>query len=493
MEKTMGDPVRVLHVDDDPESGALTAEFLERESDRFDVVTETNVEAGLARLTRDDRIDCIVSDYDMPGSDGLAFLDAVREIDADLPFIMFTEKGSEGIASRAISAGVTDYLQKGSETDQYAILANRIRNAVEGYRARQEVVASERRLRRIHERITDGFVAIDADWRYTHVNSVAEELLDRSAEALRGETVWESFPELVDSPFEDALRTAMESQETTSVTEYYLPLDAWFEVRAYPSEEGLSIYFTDVTERAAYRRELERFRELVENVPIGIFRTEADEGGVFVEVNSALVSMFDGADRSDLLNVEVRDLYADETDRRRAIDVLEDQGKITTELEFRTLDGETFWGRVTSYFVETETGRYLDGAIEDITETVEKRDLLEEQNERLAVLNRVLRHDIANDMQVALGMSDRLRSHVDDGGREHLDRLAASVDHAVDVIDSVGSLTGAMLSEEGSEPVPTALGPVLESELHAIADAAESAVVEHDGACPRSASSPTRP
>ncbi|WP_162415043.1 PAS domain S-box protein [Haloarcula salina] len=139
----MRSQVRVLHVDDDPDLTAVVAQFLEREDDRFSVETAANATDGLARL-EDGDIDCIVSDYDMPGTNGIDFLEAVREFDSDLPFILYTGKGSEEIASDAISSGVTDYLQKSGGTDQYTVLANRIANAVEAYRATRDLERKSR-------------------------------------------------------------------------------------------------------------------------------------------------------------------------------------------------------------------------------------------------------------------------------------------------------------------------------------------------------------
>ncbi|PSQ57994.1 MAG: HTR-like protein, partial [Halobacteriales archaeon SW_9_67_25] len=111
-----GEDITVLHVDDDPDVLDITATFLQRADRRFEVVTETDPDAALDRL--DGGVDCVVSDYQMPAMDGLAFLDAVRDEAPELPFVLFTGKGSEEIASDAISAGVTDYLQKRTGTDQ---------------------------------------------------------------------------------------------------------------------------------------------------------------------------------------------------------------------------------------------------------------------------------------------------------------------------------------------------------------------------------------
>ena len=134
----MNDSVRVLHVDDDPAFADLTTAFLERQDDRFSVATATDPDEGLSRLDAE-TFDCVVSDHDMPGRTGIEFLRAVRETYPDIPFILFTGKGSEEVAGEAISAGVTDYLRKRSGDEQYELLATRIANAVSQYRTEREL------------------------------------------------------------------------------------------------------------------------------------------------------------------------------------------------------------------------------------------------------------------------------------------------------------------------------------------------------------------
>jgi PAS domain S-box-containing protein len=124
-------------VDDDAAFAEMVSAFLEREDDRFEVETAHSPSEAHDRLARVD-FDCIISDHDMPGQTGIEFLEAVRETDPDLPFILFTGKGSEEIASKAIATGVSDYLQKGP-VDCYAILANRVTNLVDQYHAESEL------------------------------------------------------------------------------------------------------------------------------------------------------------------------------------------------------------------------------------------------------------------------------------------------------------------------------------------------------------------
>jgi CheY-like chemotaxis protein len=125
-----GDGIRVLLVDDDVGFAELASEFLAQEDDAIELETVTDAAAGLERLQQPPPIDCVVSDYRMPRTDGLSFLQDVRRFDPELPFLLFTGRGDEEIAAEAIQAGVTDYVRKKGSAAQFAFLADRIREAV---------------------------------------------------------------------------------------------------------------------------------------------------------------------------------------------------------------------------------------------------------------------------------------------------------------------------------------------------------------------------
>ncbi|GKZ13709.1 PAS domain-containing protein [Haladaptatus sp. T7] len=284
-------PIRILHVDDDPARLRLSDPLLSEHISDIAVYTETAPTKAIDRLDSL-TVDCIVSDFDMGSMDGLEFLEAVRERSPELPFILFTGKGSEEIASEAISAGVTDYLQKGGP-DRYAVLANRIENVVSRHRAERATDAYRRHMNAVYDRVTDAFFALDADWRFTFVNARGEELLDRPEADLLGNVVWEEFPESVNSTFESEYRRAMERQEPTTFEAYFEPLETLFEVHAYPSTEGLSVYFRDVTDETRIRKEHRRERELLERVfetsPVGIIILDTD--GEIERVNERMAEM----------------------------------------------------------------------------------------------------------------------------------------------------------------------------------------------------------
>ncbi len=168
----MSESIRILHVDDETPFLDLSAEFLAQEDNRFEVHTETSPTDGLARLD-DQSIDCIVSDYQMPEMNGIEFLEAVRETNAELPFILFTGEGSETVASDAISAGATDYLQKQTGTEQYQLLANRVLNAVESYQIQREL----RQYQRLVETVGDPMYILDTDGEITLANRALAEML----------------------------------------------------------------------------------------------------------------------------------------------------------------------------------------------------------------------------------------------------------------------------------------------------------------------------
>jgi PAS domain S-box-containing protein len=120
--------------------------------------------------------------------------------------------------------------------------------------------AARERATDILESISDAFYAVDNVWRFTYVNGKAEELWGRSREELLGKNIWEEFPEAVDRESYRRITRAMEEDVTTEF-ETRLASGAWVAGRAYPSREGLSVYFRDETE---HRRTVEAQRFLVQ-------------------------------------------------------------------------------------------------------------------------------------------------------------------------------------------------------------------------------------
>ncbi|WP_345771332.1 SpoIIE family protein phosphatase [Geodermatophilus normandii] len=108
------------------------------------------------------------------------------------------------------------------------------------------------RVSRVLETMRSAFFALDREWRFTYVNAEAERVLHRGRDELLGGDIWELFPAAAGSDFEVNYRAVMErGEERVFEAHYPPPLDAWYEVRAWPGPDGLSVYFLDVTERRA--------------------------------------------------------------------------------------------------------------------------------------------------------------------------------------------------------------------------------------------------
>jgi signal transduction histidine kinase/PAS domain-containing protein len=114
----------------------------------------------------------------------------------------------------------------------------------------QETERARKLLDDVFSRITDGVVALDTNWRYTYLNEQAAKMLNREKpEDLLGKHIWTEYPEGVGQPFHQAYERAMETQQPIVLEDYYEPWDRWFENRIFPSPEGLTIFFTEITER----------------------------------------------------------------------------------------------------------------------------------------------------------------------------------------------------------------------------------------------------
>ena len=122
----------------------------------------------------------------------------------------------------------------------------------------------------------DGLLLLGKDWRCTYCNEQGARMIGRSVEQLLGQCVWDLFPHAVGTNFEACYRRAMESGQPVHFEEFYPePLNLWLECSCYPSNEGLSVYFRDVTQRkrveAALQQNAALFATLIEQAPMGVY------------------------------------------------------------------------------------------------------------------------------------------------------------------------------------------------------------------------------
>jgi PAS domain S-box-containing protein len=147
---------------------------------------------------------------------------------------------------------------------QAAIAITNARLYQEKERALEAFQAAHRRATSILESITDAFYTLDREWRFTYLNRQAEQLLRRTQAELLGKNAWAEFPEATVAVTHKEFHQAMAEQVKVDFEVFYPPFEAWFEIRAYPSSDGLAVYFHDITARKRTERELQQAKEAAE-------------------------------------------------------------------------------------------------------------------------------------------------------------------------------------------------------------------------------------
>ncbi|WP_136715130.1 sensor histidine kinase [Halorientalis salina] len=253
----MTDEIRLLMVDDSEFFAEMTASTLSEEHG-MTTFWETSAEDALTFLD-DTEIDCIVSDYEMPGANGLELLDMVTERHGDVPFILLTGRGDEEIASKAIAAGVSDYILKLEvvEDQQYQQLANRVESAVTQKRA-------QRRYELLVNNTPDAVAQVSANGEFIAANPAMADLASVSREELLGSDIVERLPDGIGDEWLSVGRTAIETGESQrSETEfddrYFHNIFAPVDIRT--ERNTFQLIARDVTERVERERELERQNE----------------------------------------------------------------------------------------------------------------------------------------------------------------------------------------------------------------------------------------
>lgn len=129
-----------------------------------------------------------------------------------------------------------------------------------------EIIDSRNQYRNMLDRVSDGFISYDREWRYRYINAAAERLLELNAKALIGKNVWEEFPELKHQPIYDAYHQAVEEQRYVHIESYLPDKDKWFVNHLYPAANGLSVFFKDITQQKRIHEEIQRAHQEKEAV-----------------------------------------------------------------------------------------------------------------------------------------------------------------------------------------------------------------------------------
>ncbi len=303
----------------------------------------------------------------------------------------------------------------------------------------------------IFERISDAVFALNTDWAFTYLNPQAEKLLQRKRGDLLGKHIWTEFPEAVGLPFYDAYHKAMQTQQTVTFTAYFTPLDTWFDVRAYPSRNGLSVFLQDVTERIRAEQQLlqreAQYRLLIDNFPNGIvalydleLRYTFVGGSVFEYARTA---------PADWVGKRLDELFAPEVAQR-------DMPKLEAALQGeRTVADEVYQGqhyRVFTLPIKDPNGEIIGGMVmtQDMTEQYlnqQRAVQLQQEAARRHVLQRFVQ-DASHEFRTPLARINTnayLMMRSDDPDqrnryRQDIESLVSAIAHLVDELNELTTL-----------------------------------------------------
>ncbi|KTG10265.1 hypothetical protein AUR64_11840 [Haloprofundus marisrubri] len=341
-------PARVLCVDDDASLRALTTAHLERQG--LSVVTAPDGPTALDTLATEE-FDGVVSDFEMPAMDGLELLEEVRTRHGSLPFVLFTARGSEKLASRAISAGVTDYIRKKGGADQFELLANRTANYVSQYRAERALDRSEERYRQLVETSPSPIGIYTEDSRLAYVNEAAVGYFGaEDADDLVGLSIFELVDE---SDFREARRRSrrvFEDRAVAAPSELHLrgldgrPLHAVLATApiTFEGDDAAQIVLNDVTEFKRTQRAFEREKQFTDaalDALDDVFFV-VDTDGRLTRWNGQLNAVT-GYDDAELDGMPATAFFPDDdTCVDRAIESLFVEGTVTFDGDLLTKSGE---------------------------------------------------------------------------------------------------------------------------------------------------------
>ena len=287
---------------------------------------------------------------------------------------------------------------------------------------------SERKYRSTVENISDGFfILAGEDLIVTYSNFAAEELLGRKAKDILGKPLFEAFPEAKGSVFEKKYRQTYQTKKFLSFEIYFgvKPYENWYDVRVYPGDQSISVFFQITTERKrgeeALRESESRHRQFVENAVLGLFQVTKE--GQFLMSNRRMAKIFGYDSQQDFLSGvdNITELYVNPEERQKILQEIDERGHIDgREMSFKRKDGDPIFCNAYVRSTQNEDGKYIyEGLLEDVTEKKNMVAQLQQVNkmESIATLAGGVAHEFNNTLMGLMGNIELLKINFsDDGG-----------------------------------------------------------------------------
>jgi two-component system cell cycle sensor histidine kinase/response regulator CckA len=244
--------MKILLVEDHPGSRRnLQRLIAKRGHDVTAVGSAEEAEAALAAEV----FPFLILDWMLPGKSGVELCRQLRAgPKGDEMFILLvTAKADTEDLEQALEAGANDYLTKpldiGLLDVRISVAERQIHELTERNQARSALVESAQTMTNILEKTTDGFFAVDSEWKLTYINAEAEAMWGRKREELLGALLWEEFPALIGSIFQTNYEKVMAEHVAIEFEAVDASGKIWYDVHAYPSNGGVSVFFRDISER----------------------------------------------------------------------------------------------------------------------------------------------------------------------------------------------------------------------------------------------------
>ena len=428
--------IKILFVDDEPGILDQAKIFLKKEDERFEIVCSGSATEALNILDRND-FDVIVSDYQMPDIDGLELLEEIRNNrELEIPFVMFTGRGREEVAMKALNLGADRYMQKGGDPkSQYAVLAQAIEQEYKHHRTEVSLKKKNKLLTQIFERSEEGFYIRDLSGKLTFVNEAfahihgysTDEIIGKDSRSFLTEGSKEQVEDLEIDDLVDRWRSV--EIETKSGRKKTLH-NAIFPLRDEDGEiQEIFGIVKDITKRVEAE---ERLKKNKERLDLALKGTEAGIWDWYVQTGEMVVNErwaeMVGYELEELEPIDVKtwEDLAHPEDLERSYGLLEKYFAGENEFyEFegrmKHKDGSWVWvldkGKVVEWDDEGDPVR-MTGTHIDITEKKETEELANEMYSLRSAIRQinqliVQEDDLSSLLQKTCKMLKDLRTYMD--------------------------------------------------------------------------------
>lgn len=266
-------------------------------------------------------------------------------------------------------------------TEMKQMQTERVEQLTKHLKLEEELSQSNQLIADIISNMPDGFYSLDNQWRFTFVNKKAEELFQKTQAELIGEVMWVIDPQARGTILELNFRNAR--TDCLPITfEYLGPLhvDSWHQITAYPSEFGMSVYYSDISEQKLSREELIKSQEkmvtILESMTDGFYAMDRDLQ--FTYINRAAEIAF-GKSRNELLGKKMTEVFqANDTALLYCNEVIRENRSLAFEIFSEALGGK--WLEMSAYPIEAGVTCYF----RDITSRKTAEETLRQSEERFS-------------------------------------------------------------------------------------------------------------